>query len=102
GGEMVSGRPIPFPARWPAPELATSRAQLQEELAPALSELHFAKLSGPSSGGFRHEPVPTPAPIDCPGRRTPAGSLLPFRARGHPATLGVPLAYRFDRCSYSV
>src|SRR5438105_5059722 len=70
--------------------------QPQQELASALSKLSLANLSRRSSRGLRHELVPAPASIDRPGRRSPTGSLLPFRAPRQPTVLGVPLPHGFD------
>jgi hypothetical protein len=93
---MVSGRTVPLPARWPAAELVASSAQPKQELAPAFSQLCLPQLRGPLAGGLRHELVPSPAPIDRPGRRSPTGGRLPFLAPRQPAVLGVPLPHRFD------
>jgi hypothetical protein len=94
---MVSGRPIPLPARRPAPKLVTSSAQPQQKLASALSELRLAKLSGSSAGGLRHEPVPAPPSIDRPSRGAPSLRPLPFRAPWQLTVLRVPISHRFDR-----
>src|SRR2546423_174222 len=94
---MVTGCAVPLSARWPAPELVLSGAQLQQELATALPELCLPQPSRRPSGGLRHELVPAPASIDRPGRRAPAGRLLPFRTPRQPTVLGVPLPHRIDR-----